>query len=89
MEKNGKPTTKCSDEKHNWPEVSGIVYAQPDGTITRECTGIEGEYSRLYRECKKCGEPQVRSWRIMSRYNNKPNPPRIDQKGYIEKLRGK
>jgi len=86
MEKNGNPTMKCLKE-HEWEEASSVVYAQPDGTITRECTGTEGEYSRLYRECKRCREPQVRDWRIISRYNHKPNPPRIDQYAYMEKVK--
>ena len=86
MERNGNPTMKCLRE-HDWPEASGVVYVQPDGSITEEHTGVEGEYSKLYRECRNCGEPQVRDWKMFTRYNHKPNPPRIDQLTYMKKLK--
>lgn len=91
MEKNGKPTMKCLKE-HEWEEVSVVVYTQPDDSITREYTGIEGEYSRLYRKCKRCGEPQIRDWQLITPsklYVNKPNPPILDQHNYMKKLKEK
>ena len=88
MERNGKPTMKCLKE-HEWEEASNVVYAQPDCTITRECTGTEGEYSKLYRGCKRCGEPQVRDWEMVARYNHKSNPLRVDEIGYMKKLKEK
>lgn len=89
MEKNGKPIVKCLNENHDWEDVSVVVYVRPDGSYSRDYNG--GGESKLYRECRRCGEPQIRDWRLYSHYNyqDKPNPPLIDQFTYMEKLRKK